>query len=76
MGCTQALPRTPPVKDIPVANTAGMDSYTKFEYSFPLYRTRIDVFEGRLKRFVISKESVSFAQLRYAFKDDKNWSDL
>jgi hypothetical protein len=37
---------------------------------------RIDVFEGKVKRFVYDKNSVTLTQLRYAFKDDKNWEDL
>ena len=37
---------------------------------------RIDVFEGKVKRFVSGKNSVTLPQLRYAFKDDKNWEDL
>jgi hypothetical protein len=37
---------------------------------------RIDVFEGKVKRFVSGKNSVTLSQLRYAFKDDKNWEDL
>ncbi|CDW86845.1 UNKNOWN [Stylonychia lemnae] len=53
-----------------------LDRYTKFEKSFPFYRTRIDVFEGRVKRFVNAKSTVSIAQLKYSFKDDKKWADL
>jgi len=37
---------------------------------------RIDVFEGKVKRFVTGKNSVTLDQLRYAFKDEKNWEDL
>jgi hypothetical protein len=53
-----------------------MDNFTKFEHSFPFYRTRIDIFEGRVKRFVTGKNSVTLAQLRYAFKDDSKWEEL
>ena len=38
-----------------------LDRYAKFEKSMPFYRTRIDVFEGRVKRFVNGKSSVSLA---------------
>eukprot|EP00347_Sterkiella_histriomuscorum_P004742 403359281 len=62
--------------DIPEIDMSKLDRYAKFEHSFPFYRTRIDVFEGRVKRFVNGKTSVSLAQLQYAFKDDKKWSDL
>lgn len=37
---------------------------------------RIDVFEGKVKRFVTGKNSVTLNQLRYAFKTERNWEDL
>ncbi len=53
-----------------------MDRYERFEHTLPFYRMRIDVFEGRVKRFVNNKNSVTIDQLRYAFKNEKNWEDL
>jgi hypothetical protein len=38
--------------DIPTVDISGMDRYTRFEHSFPFYRTRVETFEGRVKRFV------------------------
>jgi hypothetical protein len=64
-------------EDIPeILDLTSMDNFTKFEHSFPFYRTRIDIFEGRVKRFVTGKNSVTLAQLRYAFKDDSKWEEL
>jgi hypothetical protein len=62
--------------EIPAIDIAGLEKYSKFEHSFPFYRTRIEVFEGRVKRFVSGKSSVSLPQLKYAFKDDSKWKDL
>ena len=66
----------PPPSEIPEIDLSKLDNYSKFEFQFPFYRTRVDIFEGRVKRFVFGKKSVSFAQLRFAFKDDKKWADL
>ncbi len=66
----------PPPSEIPEIDASKLDNYQRFEYQFPFYRTRIDIFEGRVKRFVFGKTSVSLAQLRYAFKDDKKWASL
>ena len=63
-------------EEIPAIDITRLDKYDKFEHSFPFYRTRIDIFEGRVKRFVSGKSSVSLSQLRYAFKDDGKWVDL
>jgi hypothetical protein len=62
--------------EIPAIDISSLDRYNKFEHTLPFYRTRIDVFEGRVKRFVSGKSSVSIAQLKYAFKDDQKWKDL
>jgi len=64
------------VEEIPAIDLTKLDRFSRFEHSFPFYRMRIDVFEGKVKRFVINKNSVTLSQLRYAFKDDKNWQDL
>ena len=74
MGCGKSRGHLP--EEIPEMDMTNMDKYEKFEHSFPFYRTRIDIFEGRVKRFVNGKSTVSLAQLRYAFKDDKKWTDL
>ena len=34
------------------------------------------MFEGKVKRYVSGKNSVTLSQLRYAFKDDAKWEDL
>lgn len=75
MGCggSKNLDEAP---EIAAIDLGSLDKYTRFEFSFPLYRTRIDFFEGRVKRFVNGKTSVTLNQLRFAFKDDKNWSEL
>lgn len=78
MGCSpsKAGAATAPVEEIPEIDISGLDRFGKFEASFPFYRTRIDIFEGKVKRFVNGKNSVTLPQLRYAFKDDKKWADL
>ena len=77
MGCGDSKQGSrAPVEEIPEMDLSGLDNYQKFEYQLPFYRTRIDIFEGRVKRFVNGKNSVTLQQLRYAFKDDKKWSDL
>lgn len=63
-------------EEIPAIDLTKLDRFARFEHTFPLYRMRIDVFEGKVKRFVVNKNSVSLSQLRYAFKDDRNWEDL
>jgi hypothetical protein len=35
--------------------------YQKFENVLPFCRTRIDIFEGKVKRYVVGKTGVSFA---------------
>ena len=55
---------------------SGLERFQRFEFTLPFYRTRIDIFEGRVKRFVNGKNSVTLKQLRYAFKEDSKWSDL
>ena len=59
MGCGQSsnILEEYPEMDI----TSIDDKYTRFEHQFPFYRTRIDIFEGRVKRFVNGRTSVSFA---------------
>jgi hypothetical protein len=74
MGCGNS--RGNIAEEIPEIDITGLDKFSKFEHSFPFYRTRIDIFEGRAKRFVNGKNSVSLQQLRYAFKDDRKWADL
>ena len=79
MGCgnsRQGGPATAPVEEIPEIDLTRLDRFQRFEHTFPLYRVRIDIFEARVKRFVSGKNSVSFQQLRYAFKDDAKWEDL
>ncbi len=73
MGCGNAKPLP---EEIPEIDITGLDKFAKFEHTLPFYRTRIDVFEGRVKRFVNGKNSVTLQQLRYAFKEDKKWDDL
>jgi hypothetical protein len=74
MGCGNS--RGNIAEEIPEIDITGLDKFSKFEHSFPFYRTRIDIFEGRVKRFVNGKNSVTLQQLRYAFKDDRKWADL
>jgi hypothetical protein len=62
--------------DIPAVDISGFDRYSRFEHSFPFYRTRVETFEGRVKRFVYNKPSVTLQQLKYAFKDDPKWKDM
>ena len=47
--------------EIPAIDITNLDKYNKFEHTLPFYRTKIDVFEGRVKRFVSGKSSVSMA---------------
>jgi hypothetical protein len=76
MGCGKSRSAPAYVEEIPVQDLEKLDRFSRFEHNFPFYRIRIDIFEGKVKRFVVGKTSVSLNQLRYAFKDDKNWSDL
>jgi hypothetical protein len=76
MGCGNSKAGPGATEEIPVADFSKLDRFQRFEHHFPLYRIRIDVFEGKVKRFVTGKNSVTLAQLRYAFKDDKNWEEL
>ena len=79
MGCNQSRQggsSTAPVEDIPEMDLSGLDRFSRFECSMPFYRTRIDIFEGRVKRFVNGKNSVTLQQLRYAFKEDRKWADI
>ena len=59
MGCgesTQIKEEVPEILDL-----SNFDNIQKFEHSLPFYRTRIDIFEGKIKRFVNAKTSVSLA---------------
>ena len=47
-------------EEIPAVDISKLDKYDKFEHTFPFYRTRVELFEGRVKRFVSGKSSVSF----------------
>lgn len=73
MGCNKSKND---IVEIPEADLVKLDRISRWEHSFPFYKQRIDVFEGRVKRFVMGRTGVSLEQLRYAFKDDKNWKDL
>ena len=46
-----------------------LNAVEAFEFTFPLYRMRIDQFEGRVKRYVNQEDrnTVSLRQLRYSF---------
>jgi hypothetical protein len=58
MGCGNS--RGPAIaEEIPAIDISGLDRFSKYEHSFPFYRTRIDIFEGRVKRFVNGKSSVT-----------------
>lgn len=76
MGCGKSK-QAGVTPDIPAVDVSQMDRFMKVEARIaPLYRVRIDVFEGRVKRFVCGKSSLTLAQLRYAFQNDSKFSDL
>ena len=74
MGCGDS--RLPKPENIPAIDTSGLEKFSKFEHAFPFYRIRIDILEGRVKRFVNGKNSVTLEQLRFAFKDDPKFEDI
>lgn len=74
MGCEYTKPEV--FQELSWLEMSKLDQISRFEHSFPFYRLRIDVFEGRVKRFVLGRTGVSITQLRFAFKNDKNWKDL
>lgn len=76
MGCGNSKGGPGATEEIPLADFSKLDRFQRFEHSFPLYRMRIDIFEGKVKRFVTGKNSVTLQQLRYAFKDDKKFEDI
>ena len=79
MGCnqTRSRPLEPRNEDLTVTvDMNGMDEHARFEHSFPFYKMHIDDFEGKVKRFVNAKETVSLQQLRFAFKNNKGWESL
>ncbi len=52
------------VEDIEVnVDLNSMSKFDRFEHSFPFYRMRIDTFEGKVKRFVSNRNSVTLRQL-------------
>lgn len=57
MGCSKSKPET--FDEIPDTEMSKLDRISRFEHSFPFYKLRIDVFEGRVKRFVMGKTGVS-----------------
>ena len=64
-------------EEYPMAtDSSNFDKWEKFEHTLPFYRTRVDIFEGRVKRFVLERSSVTLKQLRYAFKHDHKWDDI
>jgi hypothetical protein len=42
-------------------NLNTMDQHTRFEHSFPFYRMNVVDFEGKVKRYVMGKSSVSLS---------------
>lgn len=47
------------VEEIAAVDVLKLDRFSRFEHSFPFYRMHLDVFEGKVKRFVINKHSVT-----------------
>ena len=73
MGCGGSKDRP----DIaPITDLTKYDKWAKFELSLPFYRMYADDFEGRVKRYVNGKETVSLRQLQESFKGDSRWEDL
>ena len=54
---------------------SGLDAPTKFEYLLPFSKTKIEVFEQKVKSVSGESKIITLEQLRKAFADDKNWSD-
>lgn len=75
MGCAKSK-GAGATEEIPLADLTKLDRFQRFECTFPLYRMRVDIFEGKVKRFVTGKNSVTLQQLRYALKDDKKFDDI
>jgi hypothetical protein len=74
MGCSKSRPGEE--SDIPAIDITTLDRYNRFEHTLPFYRTRVEVFETKVKGAAGGKPSVSIAQLREAFKSDLKWADL
>lgn len=75
MGCTPSQQGPEAVVDIPEVEVNSLDRFSKVEASIaPLYRLKVDIFEGRVKRYVFNKPSISFSQLRFSFKNDQKFA--
>ena len=75
MGCKKSKgPRIIPA--IPEDTLNTYDRYKRFEFSLPFYRTPIDIFEGKVKRYVMGRTGVSLKQLRFSFGSDPIWEDI
>ena len=56
MGCGKSKQAPTASPDIPSVDIATLDRFSKVEHKIaPLYRLRVDIFEGRVKRFVSGK---------------------
>ena len=49
------------VQEIPAIDLTKLDRFSRFEHSFPFYRMRVDIFEGKVKRFVNERSSVTLS---------------
>ena len=61
---------------LPEINLAGLDPVSRFEFSLPFYRIKIETLEKRLKKATGEKKTISLEELKTAFAKDNSWNDL
>ena len=69
----QVQSEPPPLPEI---NLAGLDPVSRFEFSLPFYRIKIETLEKRLKKATGDKKTISLEELKTAFAKDSSWNDL
>lgn len=62
---------------LPEINLAGLDPISRFEFSLPFYRIKIETLEKRLKRATgDDKKTLTLEEFQAAFAKDSSWDAL
>lgn len=77
MGCVKSKGEAG-AGDAPLAplDLTGLDGPTKFETILPFKRTKVDLFEAKLKNATGEEKTLSLEKLREILGEDKVWADI
>ncbi len=74
VGSVASVVSDPP--PLPEINLSGLDPVSRFEFSLPFYRIKIETLEKRLKNVTGDKKTISVEELHTAFAKDPSWESL